>query len=260
MKISIITVCYNSVTTIERAMISVLSQNYPGLEYIIIDGGSTDGTVDLIKKYRGRIAHFVSEKDGGIYDAMDKGIAAATGDVVGILNSDDQYADDNVLSVVVAAFARGAGNDVDGASVDAVYGNIAYFKKETPSKFFRYWKAGAFSRAKMRNGWMPPHPAFFVRRTWYEQHGNFRLDFGTAADYELLLRFMLADIRMKYIDHTLVYMQAGGASGKNFVTRRNAWRMVRESWVVNGARPPMFLIERRLLSKLPQFLFRECLG
>ena len=101
---------------------------------------------------------------------------------------------------------------------------------------------------------MAPHPAFFVRRAWYERHGNFRLDFGTAADYELLLRFMLAGIRMKYIDQTFVYMQAGGASGKNFAARRNAWRMVRESWVVNGARAPMFLIERRLLSKLSQFL------
>jgi glycosyltransferase involved in cell wall biosynthesis len=247
MKISIITVCYNSVATIERAMTSVLSQNYSDVEYIVIDGGSTDGTVDIIKKYQSRIAHFVSEKDGGIYDAMNKGIASATGVVVGILNSDDLYADNNVLSVIMAIFAGDA-------SIDAVYGNIAYFNKETPTKFFRYWKAGTFSRAKMRNGWMPPHPAFFVQRAWYEQHGSFRLDFGTAADYELLLRFMLAGIHMKYIDQTLVYMQAGGASGKNFAARRNAWRMVRESWVVNGARTPMFLIERRIISKLSQFL------
>jgi glycosyltransferase involved in cell wall biosynthesis len=254
MKLSIITVCYNSAATIERAMASVLSQNYPDVEYIVIDGGSSDGTVDIIKKYRDRIAHFVSEKDAGIYDAMNKGIALATGDIVGILNSDDRYADDSVLSVVMAAFA-GGGNSSD-APVDAVYGNIAYFQKETPSTFFRFWKAGIFSRAKMRNGWMPPHPAFFVRRAWYEQHGNFRLDFGTAADYELLLRFMLAGIRMKYIDQTFVYMQAGGASGKNFAARRNAWRMVREAWTVNDARPPLFLIERRLLSKLSQFLFR----
>jgi glycosyltransferase involved in cell wall biosynthesis len=230
-------------------MQSVLSQNYPDVEYIVIDGDSADGTVDIIKKYQNRITHFVSEKDRGIYDAMNKGIALATGDIIGILNSDDRYADDNVLSVVMAAFAGDA-------PVDAGYGNIAYFQKETSSKIFRYWKAGAFSRTKMRNGWMPPHPAFFVRRAWYEQHGNFRLDFGTAADYELLLRFMLAGIRMKYIDQTFVYMQAGGASGKNFATRRNAWRMVRESWVVNGARTPMFLIERRLISKLSQFLFK----
>jgi GT2 family glycosyltransferase len=195
-----------------------------------------------------------------MYDAMNKGIALATGDIVGILNSDDRYVDGNVLSAVMAAFAGGAdavGSGMGGAApVDAVYGNLAYFQKETPSKFSRFWKAGAFSRTKMRNGWMPPHPAFFVRRTWYEQHGNFRLDFGTAADYELLLRFMLAGIRMKYIDQTFVYMQAGGASGKNFAARRNAWRMVRESWVVNGVSAPMFLIERRLLSKLSQFLFR----
>jgi glycosyltransferase involved in cell wall biosynthesis len=256
MKISIVTVCYNSAATIERAMTSVLSQNYPDVEYIVIDGGSTDGTVDIIKKYQSRIAHFVSEKDGGIYDAMNKGIALARGDVVGILNSDDRYADDNVLSVVMAAFADGAAGATGDAPIDAAYGNIAYFRKEAPSTFFRYWKAGAFSRVKMRNGWMPPHPAFFVRRAWYEQHGNFRLDFGTAADYELLLRFMLAGIRMKYIDQTFVYMQAGGASGKNFAARRNGWRMVRESWVVNGARAPMFLIQRRLLSKLSQFLFR----
>jgi glycosyltransferase involved in cell wall biosynthesis len=255
MKISIVTVCYNSAATIERAIQSVLSQSYPDVEYIVIDGGSADGTVDIIKKYQSKIAHFVSEKDGGIYDAMNKGIALATGDVVGILNSDDRYANDNVLSVVMAAFAPDA-PAVAEAPIDAAYGNIAYFRKEIPPKFFRYWKAGAFSRAKMRNGWMAPHPAFFVRRAWYERHGNFRLDFGTAADYELLLRFMLAGIRMKYIDQTFVYMQAGGASGKNFAARRNAWRMVRESWVVNGARAPMFLIQRRLLSKLSQFLFR----
>jgi glycosyltransferase involved in cell wall biosynthesis len=247
MKISIITVCYNSAATIGRAMQSVLSQNYPDVEYIIIDGGSTDGTVEIIQQYR-RVAHFVSEKDEGIYDAMNKGIALATGDVVGILNSDDLYADNNVLSVVMEAFADGA--------IDAVYGDIAYFHKKTPSAFFRHWKAGTFSAAKMRNGWMPPHPAFFVRRTWYKEYGDFRLDFGTAADYELLLRFMLAHIRMKYLNRTFVYMQAGGASGKNFAARRNAWRLIRKAWVANGARPPLFLIERRILSKLPQFLFR----
>lgn len=249
MKISIITVCYNSAATIERAIKSVLSQDYPDVEYIVIDGGSTDGTVDIIKKYQGRIVHFVSEKDGGIYDAMNKGTTLATGDIVGILNSDDLYADNKVLSVVMAMFAGDA-------SVDAVYGDIAYFHKETPLIFFRYWKAGAFSRAKMRNGWMPPHPAFFVRKAYYQQRGTFRLDFGTAADYELLLRFMLAGIRMKYIDQTFVHMQAGGASGKSFSARRKAWRMVRESWMVNGARPPLLLIERRLLSKLSQYLFK----
>ena len=250
MKISIITVCYNSAATIERAMASVFSQDYPDVEYVVIDGGSTDGTVDIIKKYRDRIMYFVSEKDGGIYDAMNKGIAAATGDVVGILNSDDLYADSGVLSAATAAFAGDGGDP----PVDAAYGNIAYFRKESPSKFFRHWKAGTFSRAKMRNGWMPPHPAFFVRREWYQQHGNFRLDFGTAADYELLLRFMLAGIRMKYLDRTLVYMQAGGASGKSFGARRKAWRMVKNAWTANAARPPAFLILRRVLSKLSQFL------
>lgn len=248
MKISIITVCYNSAATIERAIQSVLLQDHPDVEYIVVDGGSTDGTVDIIKKYRETIAHFVSEKDGGIYDAMNKGIALATGDIVGILNSDDRYADHTILSSVMAAFADGP--------VDAVYGNIAYFKKEDHSVFSRYWKAGTFSRAKMRNGWMPPHPAFFVRRAWYEQHGNFRLDFGTAADYELLLRFMLANIRMRYIDRTLVYMQAGGASGKDLSARWNAWRMIRKAWMVNGARPPLFLVGRRILSKFSQYLFK----
>jgi glycosyltransferase involved in cell wall biosynthesis len=249
MKISIITVCYNSAATIERAMQSVLAQNYPDVEYIVIDGGSTDGTVDIIKKYQSRIAHFVSEKDGGIYDAMNKGIASTTGDVVGILNSDDLYADNTVLSAVMAVFAADS-------AIDAAYGNIAYFNKETPTKFSRYWKAGTFSRAKMRNGWMPPHPAFFVRRAYYEQHGNFRLDFGTAADYELLLRFMLSDIRMRYLDRTLVHMQAGGTSGKNFGTRWRAWDLLRKAWIVNGKRPPLFLIERRILSKLSQYLFK----
>jgi glycosyltransferase involved in cell wall biosynthesis len=256
MKLSIITVCYNSAATMERAMQSVLSQDYPDVEYIVIDGGSTDGTVDIIKKYQDRITVFVSEKDRGLYDAMNKGIAHATGNVVGILNSDDLYVNGGVLSVVAKAFA-------DDASADAIYGNIEYFHpirppqaaSAIPSNFFRHWKAGEFSAAKMRNGWVPPHPAFFVKREWYEQHGNFRLDFGPAADYELMLRFMLAGIKMRYLNRAFVYMQAGGTSGKNFAARWNGWHMIRNAWMVNGKRPPIFLVERRILSKLSQFLF-----
>ena len=249
MKISIITVCYNSASTIERAIKSVLSQDYSNIEYIIIDGGSTDGTVEIINKYKDKITQFVSEKDEGIYDAMNKGIALATGDIVGILNSDDFYADNFILSEIANAFG--------GGMIDAVYGNVAYFISGKEGKIFRYWKAGEFSQAKIKNGWMPPHPAFFVKKDWYKRYGNFRLDFGTSADYELLLRFMLAGIKMKYVNKTFVNMQAGGASGKSFLARWRAWQMIRKAWTVNNKRPPLFLIERRILSKFTQFIFRR---
>ncbi len=249
MKISIITVCYNSSATIERTIKSVLAQDCLDIEYLIIDGGSTDGTVEIIKKYSDKVYKFISEKDGGIYDAMNKGIKLATGNVIGILNSDDFYANNSVLSEVKNVFNSNA--------VDAVYGNIAYFLYGEENKIVRYWKAGEFSQLKMRNGWMPPHPAFFVKREWYKKFGDFKLDFGTSADYELLLRFMLAEIKMKYINKTFVYMQAGGASAKNLKTRWIAWKMIRKAWECNGKHPPLFLIERRIFSKIIQFIFKK---
>ncbi|HUC31462.1 MAG TPA: glycosyltransferase family 2 protein [Candidatus Paceibacterota bacterium] len=247
MKISIVTICYNSASTIEGTIKSVLSQNYPDVEYIIIDGGSTDRTVDIIKKYQDKIAHFVSEKDRGIYDAMNKGVRLATGDVVGILNSDDLYADDGVLESVARALDASP-------SSDACYGDLVYVDQADTNKITRTWRSGDFSEAKIRGGWIVPHPAFFPRRQLYERLGYFRLDLRLAGDYELLLRWIeKGKIKMTYVPKVFVRMREGGDSNKSIGNRLEGWRNLRDSWIMNGLTPPPFFILRRVITQLPQF-------
>jgi glycosyltransferase involved in cell wall biosynthesis len=215
------------------------------LEYIIIDGNSTDGTLDIIKKYAGMYPaniKWVSEPDKGIYDAMNKGIAMATGDIIGILNSDDRYVHAGVLSLICQKFSS--------SECNSVYGNLIYVKNEKP---YRYWKSGEMKSFK--SGWMPPHPAFFVKKSVYEKYGLFRLDCGTAADYELLLRFLEKNkISTSYIDKTLVYMSAGGASNNGLQTRIKSSYYDAYAWKVNGLTPVWYTFLCKKLIKIPQFI------
>lgn len=205
MKISIITVVWNNERTIKDAMDSVLSQTYKNIEYIIIDGASTDGTVEIIQSYGDKITKFVSEKDNGLYDAMNKGIGLATGDIVGILNSDDFYIDEFVIEKVVKEFKS--------KNVDSVYADLVFVKPDNLDKVVRYYDSSHFSSEKFAYGWMPAHPTFFVKKEVYQKYGLFKTDYKIAADYELLTRFLgKNNVSSSYIKEPIVKMRIGGAS------------------------------------------------
>lgn len=210
MKISIITVCFNSAQTIENTIQSVLNQKNVDIEYIIIDGASTDHTLDIVKNYKDKITTIVSEKDTGIYNAMNKGIVRATGDIVGILNSDDVYASDTILATVVTEFQS--------KSVDCIWGDLVYVNKNTSDTVLRYWKSSPYIKGIFQKGWHPPHPSFFVKKEIYIKYGLFREDLFISADYELMLRFLERyAISFKYVSKVFVRMRVGGKSNKNFL-------------------------------------------
>lgn len=204
-KISIITVSYNSASTICDTIESVLSQDYDNIEYIIVDGLSKDETPSIVKSYGTSITKFISEKDNGLYDAMNKGIELATGDIIGIINSDDIYANSKVFSKVVSVFNQ--------KNVDIVYGDLFYFKTEFPNTPLRYYKGGVFSTKRVSFGLMPPHPTFFIKKRVYEKYGKFDLQFTLSADFDLILRFLgVHKVSFQYIPEALVMMRAGGKS------------------------------------------------
>lgn len=245
MKISIITVAFNNRVFLEDCIRSVLSQTYNDIEYIIVDGGSTDGTLDIIRKYEDKISAWISEPDGGIYDAMNKGIGMATGDVIGFLHSDDLYADEWVIERVAKAFVENG--------VQSVYGDLIYVNRNN-SKVIRYWRAGRYSEGLINRGWMPPHPTFFVRREVYENYGSFNTSLKIAADYELILRFFgKQKINTYYIPRVLIKMRMGGSSNKNI---RNIIRKTIEDYEalkINGLDGGVFTLLFKNVSKIPQF-------
>jgi len=208
LKISIITAVYNGKEFLEDAIKSVLNQTYPHVEYIIIDGASTDGTVEIIKKYESKIAKYLSEPDKGIYDALNKGIRLAAGEVIGFLHSDDIYANDKVIEKVAALFNK--------QNCDSVYGDLVYIDKKNLNKVIRYWYAGSFNYNSLGKGWMPPHPALFLKRSLYEKYGVFNESLKISADYELILRMLGKNkISTEYLPEVLVKMRVGGNSNKN---------------------------------------------
>lgn len=207
MKVSIITVCFNSASTIEDTIRSVREQRYEHIEHVIIDGGSTDGTQEVVGRHNGRIKKFVSEPDRGIYDAMNKGLRLATGDIVGFLNADDVYASPAVISEIVAAMRE------DG--VDGAYGDLAYVRRRDLNRVVRYWQAGAYRSGAFYSGWSPPHPTFFCRTSLYGRLGGFDPEYRIAGDFELMLRFIEKNgIRVQYIPKPLVWMRAGGRANR----------------------------------------------
>jgi len=244
--ISIITITYNAENTIEDCIQSIDKQNY-NAEHIIVDGASTDGTLDLIKLYSDIISVTISEPDNGIYDAMNKGIKMSSGDIVGILNSDDFYSNNDVLSNVAKAF--------DDPNIDSCYGDLKYVDGNDVTKLVRYWKSGNYNSKKFYNGWMPPHPTFFVRRSVYEKYGLFNLDLGSAADYEIMLRFLLKHkVKAKYIPETLVHMRTGGVSNASIKNRLKANHMDRKAWKVNDLKPYPWTLAMKPLRKLGQWI------
>ena len=247
-KFSIITVTYNSATTIEATIKSVLGQSCPNVEYIIIDGGSTDGTLEVVDKYRSKISKVISEKDSGIYNAINKGIRLATGDIIGILNSDDLYASYDVLKKITEIMNK--------TGVDVCWGDLVCVGKNNPDRIKRYWRSSEYKEGKFRRGWMPPHPTFFVRREVYKKYGLFNTDFKIAADYELMLRFLEKNkVRSYYIPETLVKMRVGGKTGKSIFNIFNIIRYKWEdyyAWKVNGLKINTTIIFWKSFSKIPQ--------
>ncbi len=249
MKVTVITAVLNSANTIEDCIKSVAHQTYPNIEHIIIDGGSTDGTRDIIERYRGSIAKVISEPDNGMYDAINKGLKLSEGEVVAILNSDDFYAHDGVLEKVSGVMNQ--------SNTESCYGDLLYVDKDNSDKVIRYWKSGEYKEGSFRYGWHPPHPAFFVRKRVYERFGYFNTDFKIASDYELIVRFLERyRISTVYIPEVLVKMRVGGKSNRSL---RNiliqSWEDYR-AWRINGLRGGFSAVLLKKLQKAPQFIFK----
>jgi glycosyltransferase len=209
---------------------------------------SNDDTLAIVRSFP-HVTSVTSEADNGIYDAMNKGIKKATGDIVGILNSDDFYASPSILSEIVSAFEE--------TGCDAVYGDLEYVNRTDVSKVVRYWRSGKYDQGSFAWGWMPPHPTFFVKRSLYDQYGVFNLDMRTAADYELMLRFIHKHkIKLTYIPKVLVKMRDGGASNVSIGSRIRANREDKQAWMINGLNPYWFTLYLKPIRKLSQFIFK----
>lgn len=250
MRISIITAVYNNEHTLSYAIDSVFCQKFVDIEYVVIDGGSSDKTVDIIRSYRNKISKFISEPDKGIYDAMNKGIELASGDIIGILNSDDMYANDTVLHDVVETFEQ--------TGADVVYGDLVYVSKEDPDKVMRYWKSGPYKLGSFLKGWHPAHPAFFVRKEIYDKYGIFDLSFDISADFELMLRlFEKYKVKSTYLPKVLVKMRLGGESNRSLSNIVKGNLNILRAFRKNGIFvTPMYTI-KRAITKMKQYLMNR---
>jgi glycosyltransferase involved in cell wall biosynthesis len=247
-KISIITVCINSLKTIEKTFQSIKNQSYQNIEYIVVDGGSSDDTLKIIKDYSSCISNYISESDKGLYDAMNKGIAMATGDIIGILNSDDIFVDNYVLEKVAKFHTKN--------SIDASVGNITQFNKN--DKVIRKYSAKNWSPNKLKIGFMPAHPAIFFKRDLFENYGKYRLDFVSGADYELIIRFFLRNkITWKYSDITTTAMLIGGISSSGYKSYKLISREIKKALDLNNIKFSYFKVLLRVIWKLNGFLKKK---
>ncbi len=246
MKVTIITVTYNSERFLEQTIRSVIDQSYKNIEYVIVDGGSTDGTKTIIEKYRSHIHQFISEKDNGIYDALNKGISLATGDIIGILHSDDFYTSSQVIAHVAEKLIS--------EGTDALYADLNYVQQNNTQKIVRKWHSGKYKPGSFVYGWMPPHPTFFVKNEVYKKFGAFDLSFKTSADYELMLRLIHKHhISVSYLNECIVNMRVGGQSNVSVNNRILANIEDRKAWEVNGLKPNILTLWLKPLRKITQF-------
>ena len=248
MKVSIITATYNSAETIVETLQSLNAQSYQDIEYIIIDNASKDNTLDVIKQQCPRVTSIMSKPDKGIYDALNKGIQAATGDIVGFLHSDVLFAYPDAVKDIVAQLKN--------SNCDALYGDLQYVSKDNTDNVIRLWKSGAYTKAKFKNGWMPPHPTFYMKRDLYQQFGLFDLSFKISADYDSLLRYLWTNnVKMTYLPKVVIKMRVGGASNRSL---KNIIQKTKEDIRAlknNNIFWPSALFMKNF-SKIPQFLFK----
>ena len=246
MKISIITAVYNRKDTIGQAIESVALQRYADVEHLVIDGASSDGTLQEVRDREHAKMRVISEPDNGIYDALNKGILSASGEIIGLMHSDDFFAHNDVLAKVVACFAQ--------TGADAVYGDLDYVSAKDPDQIIRHWRSGGYTRQKLARGWMPPHPALFVRREVFAQHGDYNTSYQIAADYDAMLRWLwTGNVRAAYVPEVLVKMRVGGESNRSLgrILRKSKedYRALRTNGVGGiGA------LAWKNISKIPQFL------
>ncbi|HHA1754404.1 TPA: glycosyltransferase family 2 protein [Enterobacter kobei] len=246
MRISIITATYNSEKTLHETLRSLEKQTYPDIEYIIIDGASKDNTLAVVNEHCTRVSKVICEPDQGIYDALNKGIRLATGDVIGFLHSDDLLAYDGAVADIVDTFKT--------TNCDAIYGDLEYVSQHDTTKRVRLWKSGAFSQLKMQFGWMPPHPSFYMKRSCYIEFGQFSLDYHISADYDSLLRYILINrISVEYLPKVLVKMRVGGISNRSISSMISKSLEDIRIMRTNGMMWPLALAYKNL-SKLPQFI------
>lgn len=249
MKISIITVSYNSQATIANTLQSVASQTHPDIEHIVIDGASRDGTMSVVDRFRSGLAHVASEPDRGLYDAMNKGLSAATGEVVGFLNSDDFYRNERVLERVAQTFAA--------QGIEAVFGDAEFIDPDDNDKVVRRYSSRWFRPDRIRWGWMPAHPALFFRRAVYQRYGRFRTDFRIAGDFEFIARvFARNELEYRYIPEVLVTMRTGGISTSGLSGTILLNREVVRACRINGIRANYFTIGSKYALKLLEFIPR----
>ena len=250
MKISIITITYNSAATVEDTIKSVVMQDYPNVEYLIIDGKSKDGTLQIAEKYKDKISKVVSEKDKGLYDALNKGIKHASGDIIGMLHSDDLYSNPQVLSKIVKTFQ-------DNPDAEGVYADLVFVNRNDTDKVMRTWESGTYQEGDFLKGWMPPHPTFFVKKAAYEKHGGFNTELKLSADYELMLRLIHKNqIKLAYLNEVIVKMRMGGVSNVSFFVKLKANLEDKMAWKINGIKPKMTTMIMKPLRKLGQYLKR----
>lgn len=245
MKITIITVCYNSAATIEKTILSVAQQSYTNIEYIIVDGNSKDTTLAIVKKHSNKITKWISEPDKGLYDAMNKGIALATGDFIGILNSDDTFYSDTVIAEVVAFHAKN--------NIDASIGNIVQHKAN--GKIVRLYSSKSWTPEKLKIGFMPPHPSIFFRKELFEKYGVYDLGFRIGADYELIARFFLKNkISWKYSGITTTAMLVGGLSSSGRISYNLITKEIQKALLMNDLVCSVFKVRTRFIWKIMGFL------
>lgn len=249
MKVTLITVCRNAAGVLAGTLDSILAQERADIETIVIDGASTDGTLDVLARYKPRLTHVVSEPDKGIYDAMNKGLCLATGEVIGFVNAGDLLMTTGTIAEVADAFVR--------SGADAVYGDILMVDEHDVNAVKRVWRSGTYRRSRFRAGWMPPHVATFFRKGVYDRFGHFRSDLRIAADYEILFRFLYKErVSAVHLPSLLVRFRLGGMSNGSIRRILQANTEVRRSWRLNGTMAPPLLVTRKLWSKVMQTLLR----
>lgn len=246
LKVSIATITYNSSSTLKETILSVINQDYPNVEYIIKDGGSTDETINIAETFKNKIHKIVSEKDAGLYDALNKAIDLCTGEIIGFIHSDDILIDHSVISDIANIFEK--------EKCDGLYANLYYVNRFDTSKIIRKWNSGKYKDGMFLSGWMPPHPTFFVKKECYENFGKFNLQLKSAADYELMLRFIHKNkIKISYLDKYIIKMRAGGQSNINLQNRLLANKEDRMAWKINSLKPNFYTLTWKPIRKILQY-------